>query len=421
MTYKNSAHRDLAIKTRAISVLDTSRIGTCLAYTGCGADKSEPIPNIQQTESGMVTTCDFNSIYVDPETRFHEMPFRIALTSLSPLSAPIHTSKELESVLTHIREVACSELPSISRAPGGHDFLGFYAFLDIPGHEEYQEQLTQFFTSLQDDIIDSLSLRTFNSRGVQPQSPFQFGLIAQEKISDEYFSSQVFRNYVDSVLSQYTRYIFVQDDTGNIHINPVNMVGLVSSPPGQGSKNLATLHIDSSMPSKDVLSELTELVNSKTIHENKLQDYFEKHPELLSVFGEEAVAYPQIALVNNDGRFFRPDFLIEPIKTGRTIHGDLKLPSQKIVLRQRNRDRFYARLHEYIAQLREYGRYFDSYSNRRWFRMHYGFEPFEPRPILIVGKDYGTVDSQVLTRLMEHAYHVEIMTYLDLLKLHGKV
>jgi hypothetical protein len=111
---------------------------------------------------------------------------------------------------------------------------------------------------------------------------------------------------------------------------------------------------------------------------------------------------------------------LEPIDIGRSIILDLKLPTEKIVLNKKNRDRFYATIFEYVAQLKEYGRFFDSYSNRRWFRNKYGFEPFEPDLVLVIGKDYTNVDYDTLKRLRTDVNPVHLMTYTELLDLHCK-
>jgi hypothetical protein len=166
------------------------------------------------------------------------------------------------------------------------------------------------------------------------------------------------------------------------------------------------------------IEELSELVNSKATKEPDLQRYFERYPSLLCEDSSYRI-YSQIVLERDDGTTLRPDFFLEPVSTGLeqlpTVV-DLKLPTEDLILNQKNRSRFYSKIYQYAAQLREYGDYLDSPTNRKRVMECYGIKALRPRLVMIVGKDYGTADYSLIERVNRSIFPVEVKTYNDILR-----
>jgi hypothetical protein len=76
----------------------------------------------------------------------------------------------------------------------------------------------------------------------------------------------------------------------------------------------------------------------------------------------------------------------------------------------------YANIHEAIAQLRTYARFFDEQENREYVQNVLGFTAYRPRLALIVGKDIKLADERVKADILESIQPIELLTYNDLLE-----
>ncbi len=167
---------------------------------------------------------------------------------------------------------------------------------------------------------------------------------------------------------------------------------------------------------KEALSELEMLVASKVTKEADLQRFFERFPALLCD-GREYLVYPQIVFSRDDGTILRPDFFLEPMEgllASATVL-DIKRPAERLILHRKNRPRFYSKIYEYAAQLREYSRYMESPSNRKWLQGKYGIEALQPHMVLVVGKDYGEADYALVKKVQQSVFPVEVRTYGEIL------
>lgn len=240
----------------------------------------------------------------------------------------------------------------------------------------------------------------------------QVGIFTADHIAQAASEYPAFEARLNALAKEYGRLLFEIDDRGRVHIETAFLNGCKCISIGT-VPTLSTVST-SMRVADDIIGELEALVNSSCSHETDLQRFFERHPELLSM-GDFISVFPQISLVRQDGSFLRPDFMLEPTEGPICAILDIKRPSERLVIPKRNRPRFTAKIFEYIGQLREYGRYFDSYSNRRWFRQTYGLTAFQPRLILVVGRDYTVADYSMLERLRRDLHDVEVLTYDDLI------
>ena len=173
---------------------------------------------------------------------------------------------------------------------------------------------------------------------------------------------------------------------------------------------------DKDAVTEQAISELETLLASKVTKEADLQKFFERFPALLCG-GRDYCIYPQIVFSRDDGTTLRPDFFLEPIRgmmASATVL-DIKLPTERLILNKKNRPRFYSRIYEYAAQLREYARYMESPSHRQWIQKKYGIRALQPHMVLIVGKDYGEADYALVKKVQESVFPVEVRTYGEIL------
>src|SRR5262249_9602568 len=137
---------------------------------------------------------------------------------------------------------------------------------------------------------------------------------------------------------------------------------------------------------KSLIEELEEMINSTTVTESHLQNFFERNPQFLCGDTYEA-AQPHIVLQRPSAGPLIPDFALKPSNEHALCDLlDLKLPNAKLVVGQSNRRRLSAALLEACAQLREYRDYFEVQANRDTIEETYGLRFYKPRMIVVIGK-----------------------------------
>lgn len=159
-----------------------------------------------------------------------------------------------------------------------------------------------------------------------------------------------------------------------------------------GTSNLHNIiYIDArSAALKDAIDELEFLINNEGSEEADIQDFFERHPDLVLTPDYKRL-HPHVALESTYETLI-PDFLLEPIEQdGLCDLLELKLPSTQTFVLKKSRLRFSAAVLEAAAQLRTYSQFFDDPANRDNFRRHYGLTAYKPRMFVIIGRR-GDVD-----------------------------
>jgi predicted RNA-binding Zn-ribbon protein involved in translation (DUF1610 family) len=161
------------------------------------------------------------------------------------------------------------------------------------------------------------------------------------------------------------------------------------------------------------IEELEYLLNQAKIKETTLQDFFERNPALLLGY-DYRKAHPHINLVRADGPLI-PDFMLEPIGQEELCDIlDLKLPTEKIYIEQKNRERYSATVLEACAQLREYNNYFDQESNRKLIYKTYGLKAYKPKMVVVIGRK-SNLDPLVTRRIETDIPQLVLKTYDDIL------
>lgn len=164
---------------------------------------------------------------------------------------------------------------------------------------------------------------------------------------------------------------------------------------------------------KEAVAELEFLVNVPTIKERDLQDFFERHPNMI-LDDEYRKAHAHIMLTRHDGILI-PDFLLEPIDQGGLCDIlDLKLPTSKIYIRKKNRIRFSSAVQESCAQVREYASFFDEESNRNLIREKYGLLAYKPKMIVVIGRR-DNIDPIEVKKMRLDLPNFDLRTYDDIL------
>jgi hypothetical protein len=166
---------------------------------------------------------------------------------------------------------------------------------------------------------------------------------------------------------------------------------------------------------KPAVDELEELINSPYPTERRLQEFFERNPHFLHG-GMYAEARPRILLQRVNAGPLIPDFVLRP----HNPHAfcdllELKLPSARLVVGNKNRKRLSAAVSEACAQLREYRDYFEVLENRKAIEAVHNLRFFRPRLIVIIGRRdrYSAID---LRRAETDMPNLAITTYDDLIE-----
>ncbi|MBA4020284.1 MAG: hypothetical protein C0483_24245 [Pirellula sp.] len=191
---------------------------------------------------------------------------------------------------------------------------------------------------------------------------------------------------------------------------------LLAGANGEARPNLAVLshfreQYGSVTPSE--LMELEDLINHPRAKELDLQLFFEKHPQFFRRWDKRDV-FPHIYLRREDDGPLVPDFLLIDPEAQRATILDLKLPSEKLIRRQKNRDRFSAAVLEAQAQLREYRDWFEVRSNREQLKARLGIEIYRPQLGVIIGSSSEFRDAFDRQKLSDSLQGIDIVTYDDI-------
>ena len=142
--------------------------------------------------------------------------------------------------------------------------------------------------------------------------------------------------------------------------------------------------------------------------------FFEEHPHFFRKWDYREV-HSQIHLRHElDGELI-PDFILTDRELQKSAIVDLKLPSPKLIRRQRNRDRFAAAVIEARAQLQTYRDYFEERTNRESIRGILGMEIYRPHLSVVIGRASEFRDEFDRALLQDRNADIEIVTYDDIL------
>jgi hypothetical protein len=164
----------------------------------------------------------------------------------------------------------------------------------------------------------------------------------------------------------------------------------------------------------DQIEELEGLLNSRAAKELDFQAFFERNPHFFRQWDYREV-HPHVYLTGPDQDAMVPDFILTDRELQKSLILDLKLPSPRLVRRQKNRDRFAASVLEARAQLLTYRDWFRVPENRLRLKDRLGLEIYEPRLAVIIGRASEFQDELDRQRLQSRNPEIEIVTYDDLL------
>ena len=125
--------------------------------------------------------------------------------------------------------------------------------------------------------------------------------------------------------------------------------------------------------------------------------------------------YPKIRFPLPDNNFLEPDFLLLGLDGLYEIF-ELKTPQEKLSSNKLHREKFRAKIEEYISQVNNYSEYFDDSSNQELVSTRYGiYINKHPNMIIIAGRDAGVNKSELHQLLHRRVGSLKIFTYDDIL------
>jgi hypothetical protein len=162
------------------------------------------------------------------------------------------------------------------------------------------------------------------------------------------------------------------------------------------------------------IARLDRLLRSGESSEAKYQEYFEQNLAVFEVLGYVS-AHPKPQLPWPDGGFLEPDFLVQRTDGLFEIF-ELKTPQERLVCPKKYRNKFTAKVNEYLSQAQYYSEYFDDSENRNRVKALHSLDVQKsPDMVLVVGTDDG-VDKKLLHLLTRRETNaLRIVTYDDIL------
>lgn len=164
------------------------------------------------------------------------------------------------------------------------------------------------------------------------------------------------------------------------------------------------------------LKDLITLLLGEEDNESTFQEYFEANPIVFNLLGFTE-AHPHMNLRSDDGLHLIPDFLLKR-ENGLYEVCDIKLPSEKIIKKQKNRNEFYSKIgSEFAGQLRNYANYFSEKQNRDYVAQNYSlYVNSNPNKLIIIGRNEN-LDRFVLHDILNSRGHeFTIITYDDIVE-----
>ena len=164
---------------------------------------------------------------------------------------------------------------------------------------------------------------------------------------------------------------------------------------------------------QDQVNELDEIINNDSAKETDYQKFFDRYPHFLRRWDHREI-HSQVYLSREDSGPLVPDFILTDTELQKAVVVDLKLPTARIVRRQRNRDRFSAAIIEARAQLLEYRDWFEDSRNRAKLKESLGMQIYRPRLAVIIGRSSEFTDELDRQKLSSRETDIEIVTYDDI-------
>ena len=156
-----------------------------------------------------------------------------------------------------------------------------------------------------------------------------------------------------------------------------------------------------------------ELLNDSGAKEGHFQDFFERNPEfLLGIDYERAIAHP-VLIREGEGPLI-PDFFLQPLDGALCDILDLKLPTHTVVVGPKNRLRLSSKVHEAIAQVREYRDYFEDPKYREAVKAKYGVTAYRPALCVAIGRTPRHVSEEKYRQILAGTAGIRLVTYDEL-------
>lgn len=162
------------------------------------------------------------------------------------------------------------------------------------------------------------------------------------------------------------------------------------------------------------IEELEELINDPDVKEAQIESLLARNPLFLRGLNY-AECYHQVILPLEQGRYLKPDVVVEPVSGGWADLIDLKLPNERVFVGAGDRLRLSQGIAEAASQLRQYASWFDDRKVAKMVEDKYGFRCYKPRQVVIIGRDPREF-SETQREAARSAYpDLEIVTYDKLL------
>jgi hypothetical protein len=161
------------------------------------------------------------------------------------------------------------------------------------------------------------------------------------------------------------------------------------------------------------VEEMESLMNNCKSKEKDIQEFFERNPDFI-LNDEYKRAHPHLTLTKEGGTSLIPDFVLEPVDQNSLCDLlELKLPSARAFISQKNRARFSAGVLEACAQLRAYSDFFDEVKNRKSIQEKYGLLAYKPKMFVIIGRR-GKLNPIDTRRITSDLPNLHLVTYDDI-------
>jgi hypothetical protein len=161
------------------------------------------------------------------------------------------------------------------------------------------------------------------------------------------------------------------------------------------------------------IKQFNDLLADPHASEEDFHVFFSEHPIFLTGLSYKTVR-SKVVLERESAGPLIPDFFMEPASGNIWDILDIKRPTARLWTDKKNRERFSSSVYEVVAQLREYGNYFDDPAHRSLIQTRYGIKCYKPRLVALIGTR-SDVDDNALRDAQRDLSSVTIRTYDELM------
>jgi hypothetical protein len=288
-------------------------------------------------------------------------------------------------LIESLRGLSMADTTKNTWPPEWSKISSFYLFVTNVCDPVFLSEECERYTELAHRLLEQIV-------GLERRSHPAFG-VGNPEVFAEQTPEAVEQFVIDLINSPSSYYLIARE--GRISVTPVTEHGQYPAGPlrrnGNGmTSNLAvaTSALINSQPiTLGVLSQFEDLLNSRFVKEQDIQEFLKTNPEILFSLDERYCEIrPHVCLYDSQENRLVPDFMVRLDNSRLWDLIELKLPHEKITVRNGDLEKPSAQAARGVAELLTYRDIFSTHGSRDRAAERLGIAPYEPCLVMVIGR-----------------------------------